>query len=419
MQEHKSPLKKQTSHLPPPFSPYQKFVVALLAFLQFTIILDFMIISPMGAILMPAFNINPTQFGVVVSVYAFSAGISGFLAAGFADRFDRKKLLIFFYTGFILGTLGCGLSTSFEFLLLSRMVTGIFGGVIGSIVLAITTDLFDFKMRGRVMGVIQTAFAASQVLGIPAGLYFSNLWGWHAPFIMIVIISALVGVAILLYLKPINEHVKLQTENNALRHLRKTIFDRQYTLAFLTTCLLSTGGFMLMPFSSAFTVHNLGISMEDLPIIYLLTGVAAIFAGPLIGRASDKFGKFNVFCFGGILGIIMVLIYTNLEITPLHMVILVNIVLFVAIFSRMIPSQALMSAIPTPANRGAFMSVSSSLQQVAGGVASVIAGLVVTETSTGKLQHFDTLGYILVGTSVASMIMMYFIHLAVAKLTSK
>ncbi len=164
-------------------------IVAILAFLQFTIVLDFMILSPLGALLMRDLHISASRFGLVVSVYAFSAGISGFLAAGFADRFDRKKMLMFFYGGFLVGTLLCGLAPTYHFLLVARMVTGLFGGVIGSISFAIIADLFPFNQRGRVMGVVQTSFAASQVMGLPLGLYLSDLWGWHAPFLMIVSFS--------------------------------------------------------------------------------------------------------------------------------------------------------------------------------------------------------------------------------------
>ena len=175
------------------FTRYQKFVIAMLAFLQFTIILDFMIISPLGAMMMPTLHITPQQFGLAVSSYAFSAGVSGLLAAGFADRFDRKRLLLFFYAGFMLGTLLCGLATTYPLLLVARIVTGLFGGVIGSVVLAIATDLFPLEMRGRVMGFIQTAFAASQVLGLPAGLYFANHWDWHAPFLAIIAVAVPAG----------------------------------------------------------------------------------------------------------------------------------------------------------------------------------------------------------------------------------
>lgn len=392
------------------FTPYQKFVVATLAFLQFTIILDFMILSPLGAILMPALSIAPAQFGAVVSVYAFSAGISGFLAGGFADRFDRKKFLLFFYSGFILGTLLCGLANSFPMLLFARMVTGIFGGVVGSAAFAITTDLFPFEMRGRVMGLLQTAFASSQILGIPAGLYFSNLWGWHAPFLMIVCIGLLVGGVMWVYLKPINAHLKMRPDNSAFHHLRTTVSNPRYAFAFCATAMLSLGGYMLMPFGSAFTVKNMGVAIEKIPLVYLVSGLAALVVGPMVGRASDAYGKFRVFCFGTAVSMVMVVIYTNLGVTPLPLVLLVNVLLFVGIFSRMIPSQALMSAIPAPTSRGAFMSISSSLQQVAGGFASLLAGWIVVVEPSGRLGHFNTLGYVMLGTASVTLAMMYRIH---------
>jgi len=401
------------------FTGYQKLVIAILAFLQFTIILDFMIMSPLGAILMPALKITPAQFGIVVSAYAFSAGIAGIFAAGFADRFDRKKLLLFFYVGFVVGTLFCGLAPNYHFLLLARIVTGLFGGVIGSIVLAITTDLFSFQQRGRVMGIVQSAFAGSQILGIPIGLFLSNRWGWHAPFLMIVAVSLIVGVILVLYLKPIDAHLSIKTDRNAAHHLWTTLTNSKYLLGFATTGLLSLGGYMLMPFGSAFTVNNLGINMHDLPIVYLASGICAMFTGPLVGKASDSLGKFKVIVFGGVASSIMVIIYTNMGISSLTWVITVNALLFVGIFSRMIPSQALMSAVPDPSSRGAFMAISSSLQQIAGGLASIVAGLIVVETASGALEHFDTLGYILVGNAILTTVMMYFIHRTVSALQLK
>ena len=191
-----------------PFSGYQKLVVAMLAFLQFAVILDFMLMSPLGALIMPSLAITPAQFGSVVSAYAFAAGVSGLLTAGFADRFDRKKLLLFFYAGFLAGTLWCGLARSFESLLLARVVTGLFGGVIGSVVLAIATDLFAPQMRGRVMGFIQTAFAASQVLGIPFGIYLSNHLDWHAPFLALAALGVLGGLLIVWHMEPVDAHLK-------------------------------------------------------------------------------------------------------------------------------------------------------------------------------------------------------------------
>src|SRR3954471_11624191 len=217
----------------PNFTGYQKVVVGMLAFLQFAVILDFMLMSPLGAVIMPALSITPAQFGLVVSAYAFSAGASGLLTAGFADRFDRKKLLLFFYVGFILGTLWCGLAQSFQSLLLARIVTGLFGGGIGSVVLAIATDLFPPQMRGRVMGFIQTAFAASQVLGIPFGIYLSNHWNWHAPFLAMAALGLLGGLLIAWRMQPVAAHLALPQERGAFEHLRHTLTERRHLLSFV------------------------------------------------------------------------------------------------------------------------------------------------------------------------------------------
>ena len=396
--------------MPPPstapaasFSPYQKFVVGLLAFLQFAVILDFMIMAPLGALIMPRLAISTTQFGEVVSAYAFSAGISGFVTAGFADRFDRKKILMFFYAGFLCGTLWCGLAPTYELLLAARIVTGIFGGVIGSVVLAIATDLFDIQLRGRVMGLIQTAFAASQVLGLPMGLFLSNRWDWHAPFIVLAVLG-LAGLAVIWFkLKPVDAHLGKPQEHSPFMHLWHTITEPRHLLAFLTVTLLATGGFMLMPFSSAFLVNNLGISLEHLPTIYFFTGMCTIVFGPLIGKAADKFGKLKVFLFGSALSILMVLIYTHLGPTSVPMVIVINVVMFVGIFSRMIPFQAMVTQVPEATKRGAFNAISASIQQLSGGVASLVAGHIVTQGAGGRIEHFPEVGYVVVGTTLAAI----------------
>jgi predicted MFS family arabinose efflux permease len=371
--------------------------------------LDFMILSPLGAVVMSSLRVTPSQFGLVVSAYAFSAGISGLLAAGFADRFDRKRLLLFFYGGFVLGTLFCGLAPSYPFLLAARMVTGIFGGVIGSITFAIITDLFPFELRGRVMGFVQTAFAASQLLGIPLGLFFANRWGWHAPFLMIVIVSTIAGAVIVKYLRPIDAHLKLKTERTPFAHLRATVTTPRYLRAFAFVTLVSTGGFMLMPFSSAFSVHNLGVPLESLPLMYLITGVCAIVAGPLMGKLSDTVGKFKIFAFGSVLGLVSITYYSRLGVTPFAIVVITSALTFIGVSARMISSQALLSAIPAPASRGSFMSVSSSVQQISGGFASVLAGMIVSEGPGGVLQHFDVLANVVAGTIATTVVMMWFL----------
>jgi predicted MFS family arabinose efflux permease len=409
-----APQERQTG-----FSRYQSLLIALLAFTQFTIILDFTIMSPLGAILMPSLNITAGQFGVAVSAYAFSAGISGILAAGFADRFDRKRLLLFFYVGFALGTMLCAMAQNYHVLLLGRIVTGLFSGVIGSVVLAIITDLFPLHMRGRVMGFVQTAFAASQVLGIPSSLFLANHWNWHACFAAIVGLSIAAIIVITFVMQPVDAHLRPRQDGTPFRHLIATAGQPRYRLAFAVTTLLATGGYMLMPFGSAYTVHNLGIDIVHLPTIYLVSGLFSIVTGPLVGRASDAFGKYPTFVFGSVVSIIMVLIYTHLGQVSLATVIIVNVLMFVGIFSRMIPSQALMSAIPEQSQRGSFSAISASLQQLSGGLGSVLAAAIIVENPDGSLMHFDWLGYILVTTSIVLVIAMYFVQKSVAMRTGQ
>ncbi len=370
-----------------------------------------MVLSPLGAMLIERLHIKTSQFGLVVSVYAFSAGASGLFAAGFADKFDRKKFLLFFYIGFLTGTFLCAIAPNYHFLLMARIVTGIFGGVIGSVSFAIISDLFKLEVRGRVMGFVQMAFAASQVLGLPIGLVLANHFGWHAPFWMIGGFGIIVGVIIIIYMKPITEHLKIRSDQrNPFHHLIKTISQSHYIRAFLATTLLATGGFMLMPFGSAFGIFNLGLTLEQLPILYAVTGIFSIAFGPLIGKLSDKIGKYKIFVAGSLISMLMVSIYTNLGITPLWIVIALNVLLFVGISSRMISSSALMTAVPEPQDRGAFMSINSSVQQIAGGVASAIAGLIVVQTKSGSLQHYNQLGYVVIGTMTITLIMMYFLN---------
>ncbi len=394
------------------FTRYQVFIIAVLSFIQFTVILDFIIIAPLGALLMKIMDVTPAQFGTVVSAYAFSAGISGFFAAGFADKFDRKKFLLFFYAGFILGTFFCGIATNFFFLLLARIVTGIFGGVIASVSLAIVTDEFDLNVRSRVMGFIQMSFAVAQVAGIPFGIYLANVFGWHAPFMLIVCIGIPAGIAMMKMVRPIDKHLSIErpSDYNAFNHLRKTISQPHYIKAFATTALLSIGGFLMMPFSSAFLVNNILIPQVNLPLVFMFTGMATIIILPIVGRISDTFGKFKVFTIGTIVASIMIVFYTNLSATPLWEVVVINVLLFAGIMSRMIPATTLMTAIPELADRGAFMSINSSLQQFSGGIASVFAGTIIRQTSTGALQNYNVLGYTCVTLMFLGVGMMYNIN---------
>jgi predicted MFS family arabinose efflux permease len=393
------------------FSKYERFVIVILALTVFTVVLDFMVLAPLGAQLLRILSISPAQFGLVVSAYAFSAGASGLLAAGFADRYDRKKLLLFFYSGFIIGTLLCGLANTYNLLLFARIFTGVFGGVISSISFAIITDIFIVEKRGRVMGFVQMSFGVSQVLGIPIGLYLAHQFDWHAPFIAIVILSILIFLVILKWLKPVDAHLKVQSDKNAFVHMYHTITNKQYLLGFTAMALISIGGFLIMPLSSAYLVNNIKITDAQLPILFMFTGVFSLITGPLVGRWSDQYGKLTLFLIGSILTVVMVFIYTNMPVWPLYLVTIINILLFIGVSSRMISGSALITQLPELKDRGAFMGVNSSLQQISGGVGSVIAGLIVVQNTDGTLFHFDYVGYLTILMLCICMYLMYRINL--------
>src|SRR6187549_1177234 len=390
------------------FTRYQALVIVLIALTQFTVVLDFMVMSPLGDMLMKSMELNTKQFGLAVSVYAFSAGTSGLLTAGFADKFDRKKLLLFFYIGFIAGTLFCGLANSYVLLIAARIITGLFGGVIGSISLAIVADLFPLQKRGRAMGFIQMGFGASQVLGIPISLYIANHWGWQSPFLMIVGLAIIIWSVVMMKLQPVTKHLELKTEKTAIKHLLHTLQLRHYRTGFLLTALLSLGGFMMMPWGSAFAVNNLHVSYDQLPILFMASGVAALIIMPLIGKLSDKIDKVKIFTVAALSMMVIIVIYTNLGPIPFFLILTLNILMMTAIMSRIVPAMALVSALPKMQDRGAFMSINSSLQQIAGGIAAAVGGMIVVQkTKTSPLQHYDTLGYVIVVIIILNIIQLY------------
>lgn len=398
----------QTSASAPSFTRYQILVVVILAVTQFTVVLDFMIMSPLGDILMKSMHLIPSEFGLAVSAYAFSAGVSGFLTAGFSDKFDRKKLLLFFYVGFVIGTVLCGIAHTYWFLVAARVITGLFGGVIGSISMAIVADLFALQQRGRVLGFVQMAFGASQVLGIPIGLYIATHWGWEMPFLMVAALGVVIVGVIGFYLRPINEHLRVRSEKSAFAHLWHTLARRDYRIGFAATALLSVGGFMMMPFGSAFAINNLQVTEQQLPLLFMVAGLSTLVIMPFVGRLSDRVDKYKLFVYASLWLMAMCIWYTNLSVVPLWVAILLNVLLMAGVTSRMIPSSALTSAVPALEDRGAFMSINASLQQLAGGVAAALAGkIVVQQTNFSPLEHYDMVGYVVVAFSILGLFFMY------------
>ena len=394
----------------PKFTRFQFLLVAIIALVLMTIVLDFMLMSALSAILLPKLDITTKQFGLLVSAYPISAGISAILLSGYADKVDRKKLLLFFYSGFLLGILFCTNAPSYQALVVARIITGIFGGVVGPICFAIITDLFEPTQRGRAMGILQMASAGSQILGLPLALYLASELDWRAAFGLILLIGTTAVLLVFWKIRPVDKHLEIQAKVNPLRHSLKIISNRNYLMVFLNNTLLVSGDIILMTFSSAYCTNNLGVDIDNLPLLYGVAGVSTFIFAPIIGRLTDKYGTLNVFVIGTIMTITMVALFTNMGINPFWAVIIVHTLLLLGNNARSISSSALGTIVPEVEDRGAFMAIDAAMQLAIGGMAAMIAGLIVFQSDDGMINNFPTLGLIVISLMISTSGVMYVIN---------
>lgn len=379
----------------------ERALCMLLAAAQFANIMDFMIMMPLGPQLMRIFTITPQQFSLLVASYTISAGVSGFLVAFVADRFDRKKLLLSIFGGFILGTLLCALAPTYVFLLAARIFTGVFGGVLGSVVMAIVSDVIPMSRRASAMGLVSTAFSIASVFGIPFGLFLANLYSWHAPFLFLVAFS----VPLLFFMRK-----KVPNVDSHLGHERQRPLailkgvaqngNQVRALSFISLLLFSH--FAIIPFISPSMVANVGFTENQLTWIYFLGGAASIVSGPYLGRLADRIGKEKVFFSSIFLSAIPILVITHMGRSPLPLALIVTTAFFISAGGKMIPAMAIVSGTVSPRSRGSFMSLQSSLQNLSVGLASLVAGWIVKEDA-GTLIHYEWVGYISIIGSFCSL----------------
>lgn len=371
----------------------ERLIIVLLASINFTHILDFMIMMPLGNYLMPYFNISPRQFTFLVGAYTLTGGISGFVAAFFVNRFDRKKFLLYSYAGFILGTIACGFAPTYELLLVSRILAGLFGGLIGAQVLSIVADIFSYERRGSAMGAIMSAFAIASTFGVPFSLYLANLFSWHTPFLLVGFLGIIIIPLVLKLIPSMREHMQ---EKNAprLAVITEVINNPKQRLALLFSALMMMGHFLIIPFINPYLEFNNGYSKSITPMIYLVGGIASFFSANILGRISDKFGKLPVFSICVLTSLIFVWIITNLPTVHFGIVLMLFGVWFSLATGRAVTSQAMISSVVNIKQRGSFMSFNSSAQQLGTSFASFIAGLVVIKAENGKISHYPWLGYL-------------------------
>lgn len=370
----------------------EKLYVLILAAIQIAHVLDFVIMMPLGPQFMRVFNLTPNEFSTLVSVYTFSAGFFGLFGALYADQFDRKKFLLFNFTGFIAGTFLCAIAPNYEALLTGRIVAGAFGGILNACVIALVSDLIPFERRGRAMGVVMSAFSISSVIGIPIGLYIANLFDWHATFYFICIVGLVFWLLAFIYLPSVKASHFSKNFKGQLLNFKNIITQKDYILCFIFTSVLAFGIFAIVPFISPYMVKNVGLREDQLPLIYLFGGSFTIIAAQIIGKMCDKVGSIKVFRFLAISSIFPILLLTNLPPSPIYLSLAATTLFMMFGSGRFIPAMTMLSAIVKQQDRGTFMSLENSSRQFSAGAGSHFAGLIMGISATGTLTHYNHVG---------------------------
>lgn len=386
------------------FSKSEKLLIAILALVQFSHIVDFMIMMPLGPQLMRSFAVSPKQFSFLVSSYTFAAGISGLMTAFFADRFDRKKTLMFFFIGFSLGTWACAFANSYWSLLLTRTLTGVFGGVISSLALAIVSDTIDITRRATAMGLLMTAFSLASVFGVPFSLALANQFGWNAPFMFLGILCILLVFLIHFFVPTMVSHLRVRVLTEPFWvPVLQLLKSKNQLIALLFMSMLVLGQFSVIPFLSPSLVANTGLKETQLPFIYLVGGICSMISAPLIGRWADLYGKSKVFVIGATGSLGPVLILTSLGATSLPTILSIVAIFFLFIGGRMIPATAMVSATVASHQRGTFMSLVASVQQFSSAIAAIVSGSIVVSEQGGHLLNYQWVGYFAVTCSLVAI----------------
>jgi len=380
----------------------ERRLLLLLATVQFTHIMDFMVMMPLGPQLMRQLAISPQQFGSLISSFAITAGVVGLASAPFIDRFDRRHLLLFVYAGFTVGTLACGLSNTWETLLIARCVCGAFGGVGGATIMAIASDVVPPERRARGMGIIMTAFSAAAALGVPFGLKLAQWWRWEAPFLAVAAIAVVVWISLYRILPPVRKHLddgQVRSSKDFLLLLK----DGNAWKGLALMMFVVFGHFTIIPFLSPFLVRNVGMAEADLFLVYMVGGGITVFTGPWVGRLADRHGKFFLYAILVAGACVVIRVLTSSGPRPEWQVLVIAGFFFMFASARFIPSQATISMAVPPARRGAYMSLVACTRDLASGLTTGIGSMVVAEGAGGKLMHYDRLGLLAIAVSVVSL----------------
>lgn len=384
-------------------------LLAALASAKFSHIADFMVMMPLGPQLMRVLGITAAEFGYLVSSYSISAGIMALLSAFFIDRFDRRTALMMAYTGFIIGTLFCAFAPSYEYLMASRIFTGIFGGLLNTLVLAIVGDIFVLQKRATATGVVMSAMSAAAALGVPIGIYLSTIWGWNAPFYAVVFAAVPIWGALFFFVPSVRGHLERAIDEKKpkfLDSLTATFGDWNQVRGLFLSMSLVLGQFMIIPFIAPYMVKNVGFTELNLTYIYLFGGIVSLFTGPIIGRMADKYGYKRVFMFAAVFSVVPMLWITQMPPVHISVALIATTLFFIFIGGRVIPSTTMLVSSVSGRNRASFMSFNTAFQQLAAGAAAIISGKIIVEQPTALL-NYEWIGYIGVALTAIAMLLAF------------
>lgn len=381
----------------------ERFFLLTLAGIQFSHVLDFMIMMPLGPILMTAFGIDTHEFGLLVASYSFSAAASGVLAATFVDRFERKRLLLVVVALFALATLACALAPGYSTLLLARGMAGVFGGVMGALIHTMIGDAIPFSRRARASGIVASAFSLSTIAGVPLSLWLANHLGWRAPFALIALLGVVFMLVGLRFLPELRHHLGEEKRAHLLSDTFSVLADGNHLRALLFSALIIFSGFTVIPYITIYAVSNVGIAQTDIPIVYLVGGFATFISARLIGRWADRHGKVEIYRWVGLLAMLPLLVLTHVGVLPLWGWLICSTSFFVLLSGRMIPAMAIIASAAQPKLRGTFMSLNGTVQSLAMGLATTLAGFLVNMDDSGRMVGYPLVGYVAVVANLAAI----------------
>ena len=395
-----------TTHLSP---KRERWLLFTLAGIQFTSVLDFMIMMPLGPQLTELFGISAGEFGFLVSAYTFSAGLSGLLASTYIDRFGRKRMMLTLYPLFGAAALACSLAPSYGWLILARVASGFFGGVLMAISQTIVAEVIPFDRRGRAMSVVMTSFSVATVAGVPLALFLVAHFNWHAPFLAIACMVSLLVMVALNTLPSLKGHLQVQSASDAgmslLANLRLVLVDPNHLKAFAMSTSMVFAGFAVVPYIALYLQANAGFKTEEIPYVYLFGGISTLLSARFIGLWSDRAGKAHAFRRLALLMPLPLLAMTLSAGLPQWAILVISSILFVIMSSRMIPGMALIGAAADPRRRGSFMTLNSSVQSVSMGLAAFVGGQILGSDSAGNLTHYWMAALMGSGASLMSFVM--------------